>query len=696
MVRFISGINQDLRDTLELHPYVDLSELLQRAILLEKQHERRGRADSFNRPPPWSTQTILEPRGIPNTNINKFSNVDKEKGVAHAGTTRKSQKEYVHGKNPQNREITYFWCQGKGHYASECPNKKAMILTDAGEVVTDNEGDVNGEKILVCEESTAAEDDEYSKITVVTLRSLSTFSKGETSPNAKGEHLPMSLQNQRLARYYLDSLGNSIAVSPTLGRKILLCSHMRAKTCLTPQEAHTDQEVIQRNHVQEMMAIKNVSKSAGTQNPVQEADINSMEFSDVLPKELPNELPPVRGIEHQIGFIPGAQLPNRPAYRANPDETKEIQRQIQDLLDKGWVRESLSPCSVPVLLVLKKDGKWRMCVDCKAINAITIKYRHLIPRLDDMLDELQGVALFTKIELRSGYHQIIMREGDEWKIAFKTKLGLYEWTVMPFGLTNAPSTFMRLMNHGLIHCIEKFVVVYFDDILIYSKELSPHIEHVREVFTLLRQNKLYANVENVHFVFLVVYSLAMLLAHREYKSMRRRSEPSRSGLSLPLFVKFVVSMAWQDSTEGVGIGAIVMQNFQPIAYFNEKLGGAALNYPTYDKELYALVRALQAQKIRSFIRQYRRKLMPPMCGMPKLLIVTTRRLSSNPVIGCGFTYEKRDFRHSKSKLSPRGDAPFQVVECINDNAYKLDLPGDERLMEQPFEDMGDDVTIMTE
>jgi len=292
------------------------------------------------------------------------------------------------------------------------------------------------------------------------------------------------------------------------------------------------------------------------------------EFEDVF-QDRPKGLPPLRGIEHQIDFISGASLPNRPAYRTNPTEAKEIQQQVEGLIAKGWVQDSMSSCAMPVILVLKKDGSWRMCTDFRAISNITIKYRHPIPRLDDLLDELHGSQIFTKIDLKSGYNQIQIKLGDEWKTAFKTKFGLYEWLVMPFGLTNAPSTFMRLMHYVLRPFIGKCVVVYFDDILIYSLSSEDHEKHVRQVLETLRNEKLYANfvkcvfaIGHVDFLGFVVSSKGVHVDKEKVAAIRHWSTPTNvsEARSFHGLASFYRSFVKYFSTIVAPLRAIVKKN----------------------------------------------------------------------------------------------------------------------------------------
>ncbi|GJV37131.1 putative reverse transcriptase domain-containing protein [Tanacetum coccineum] len=192
------------------------------------------------------------------------------------------------------------------------------------------------------------------------------------------------------------------------------------------------------------------------------------DFPDVFPEDLPG-LPPTRQVEFQIDLVPGAAPVARAPYRLAPSEMKELSEQLQELSDKGFIRPSSSPWGAPVLFVKKKDGSFRMCIDYRELNKLTVKNRYPLPRIDDLFDQLQGSSVYSKIDLRSGYHQLRVREEDIPKTAFRTRYGHYEFQVMPFGLTNAPAIFMDLMNRVCKPYLDKFVIVFIDDILIYSK-----------------------------------------------------------------------------------------------------------------------------------------------------------------------------------------------------------------------------------
>ena len=221
-------------------------------------------------------------------------------------------------------------------------------------------------------------------------------------------------------------------------------------------------------------------------------------FLDVFPEELPG-MPPDREIEFVIELVPGtAPIFKRP-YRMAANQLAEHKEQLQELLDKGFIRPSASPWGAPVIFVPKKDGTQRMCVDYRSLNEVTIKNKYPLPRIDDLFDQLKGACVFSKIDLRSGYHQLKIRATDIPKTAFITRYGLYEYTVMSFGLTNAPAHFMYLMNSIFMTKLDNFLMVFIDDILFYSKNTKKHEGHLRIVLQRLRDHQLYAKFNKCEF-----------------------------------------------------------------------------------------------------------------------------------------------------------------------------------------------------
>ena len=221
-------------------------------------------------------------------------------------------------------------------------------------------------------------------------------------------------------------------------------------------------------------------------------------FSDVFPDDL-TELPPQRDIDHEIKIFDNVTPPSQQPYRMSQPELAELKRQLEVLLKKGFIRPSNSPYAAPVLFAKKKDGGLRMCVDYRALNKITIKNKYPIPRIDEMLDQLNGAKIFSRLDLTSGYHQIRIKNDDIEKTAFRTRYGSFEFVVLPFGLTNAPPTFVRLMNSIFHKYLDDFVIIYLDDILIYSKTKDVHLHHIELVLQLLHDNHLYVNKAKCEF-----------------------------------------------------------------------------------------------------------------------------------------------------------------------------------------------------
>uniref|UniRef100_A0A2N9GE48 Reverse transcriptase RNase H-like domain-containing protein n=1 Tax=Fagus sylvatica TaxID=28930 RepID=A0A2N9GE48_FAGSY len=467
MARFLSGLNRDIANVIELQHYVEIEDMVHMAMKVERQLKRKG--------------------------IARYTS---------------------------------------GHIASQCPNRRVMIMRDNGEVMTESEDDSDGMPELV----DASDDDgmvyPVTGESLVARRALNTHIKVDDAEQQRENifHTRCHVNNKWLNDCGEVRVDRQVLVTFSIGKYLdeVLCDvvPMHAGHILLGRPWQYDRRVTHDGFKNMYSFVK---------------EGKTIKLAPLTPSQVYEDQLKLKSIEHQIDFVPGAAIPNRPAYRSNPEETKELQWQVEDLMSKGYVRESMSPCAVPVLLVPKKDGTWRMCVDCRAINNITVKYRDPIPRLDDMLDELHGSCIFSKIDLKSGYHQIRMKEGDEWKTAFKTKYGLYECT--------------------------KGIEVDEEKVKAIKEWPTP---------------KSIIEVRSFH-------GLA---------SFYRRFVKDFSTMAAPLteVIKKNVGFHWgadQENAFATIKERLCSAPVRPIAFFSEKLSGASLKYPTYDKELYALVRALE-------------------------------------------------------------------------------------------------------
>ena len=268
------------------------------------------------------------------------------------------------------------------------------------------------------------------------------------------------------------------------------------------------------------------------------------EYNDVFPHDLPKGLPPERAVRHNIDLLQGSKPISKPPYRLSASEASEVERQLADYLQRGFIKPSSSPWASPILLVKKKDGSMRMCVDYRGLNAITIKNKYPLPRVDELFDQLKGARYFSKIDLRSGYHQVRVRTEDVPKTAFRTRFGHYEFLVMPFGLTNAPATFMTLMDSVLKPYLGKFVIVFLDDILIYSSSEEEHLEHLRLIFDLLRLHLLFAKASKCEFFQKEIHYLGHVISTEGLMMDLKRLMSLSNGLLQKTLRNYRYSLVW--------------------------------------------------------------------------------------------------------------------------------------------------------
>nr|AAV31274.1 putative polyprotein [Oryza sativa Japonica Group]AAV31378.1 putative polyprotein [Oryza sativa Japonica Group] len=691
--KFLEGLNDELSYPLMTGDYSDFQKLMDKAIRQEDKYnrmEQKKRRIAHFKAQQGSNQKprlTLGPQSMPQGGSSSVVRPQRQFFNNNAGNNIRNQaprpvaaptQQQPAKREPGSKPVVCFNCGDPGHYADKCPKPRRVKVVPAQSNSTAPASKARVNHVAAAEAQDAP-DVILGTFSVNSVPATVLFDSGAThsflSMSFAGNHgmevedlrrplMVSTPSNQALSLQRSPSVRIEIQGVPFLANLILLESkdldvilgmdwlarHKGVIDCANRKVTLISND----GRVVTVHALSSESlRSRLNQITLEEIPI-VREYPDVFPDDLPG-MPPKRDIEFRIDLVPGTTPIHKRPYRMAANELAEVKRQVDDLLQKGYIRPSSSPWGAPVIFVEKKDHTQRMCVDYRALNDVTIKNKYPLPRIDDLFDQLKGATVFSKIDLRSGYHQLRIKEEDIPKTAFTTRYGLFECTVMSFGLTNAPAFFMNLMNKVFMEYLDKFVVVFIDDILIYSRTKEEHEEHLRLALEKLREHQLYAKfskcefwLSEVKFLGHVISAGGVAVDPSNVESVTNWKQPKtvseiRSFLGLAgYYRRFIenfskiakpmtrllqkdVKYKWSEECEQsfqelknrlisapililpdpkkgfqvycdaskLGLGCVLMQDGKVVAYASRQLRPHEKNYPTHDLELAAVVHALK-------------------------------------------------------------------------------------------------------
>ncbi|KAK1663150.1 hypothetical protein QYE76_051309 [Lolium multiflorum] len=513
--RFMKGMNPYMKMQLRLARTAEFQELIDSAITFEDdyrqvQEDRRKKARIEPRKYPVSKPTpdrSFKPRFRPTGNqYNRGGQNQNPRNQIICNSC--GQRGHIQ-RDCQKPRIICYGCGKEGHIKPECPNKASWSGQSSGGRGGGNNNNNNNNNSNRNYNNNNKKGKPYGKLNCTTLEQAGESDQAVletpiTVLSAGGTILVTHVKEAQVITicdcvYFAD-----LFIIPMKDISVIL-----GMDWLTENGAVIncgDKTVSLRNSIGGQIVFqgdKYTQLEIGLElNSLKEVRIEDIpvvnEFQDVFPKELPG-MPPDREIEFTIDLIPGTTPIAQPPYKMGPKELVELKAQLDELEQKGFIQESVSPWGTPVIFVDKRDGGRRMCGDYRNLNNVTIKNKYPLPRIQDLFDQVQGAGVFSKIDLRSGYHQIKIKKEDVPKTAFVSRYGHHEYLVVPFGLTNAPAIFMNLMNKIFMKYLDKFVIVFIDDILIYSKDKEEHAKHLKIVLQILREHQLYAKFSKCKF-----------------------------------------------------------------------------------------------------------------------------------------------------------------------------------------------------